>query len=66
MYRDGTLHNDMESKGTEHYQLLWKLACSSITISLHSVQLPKVPKDPYGSKKFHELACGSISLHAVP
>ena len=44
---DGTLHNDMECKGMEHYQALWTLACSSMCIQL----IPKVPKVPYGSNE---------------
>merc|ERR1711894_570885 len=42
----------MECKGTEHYQELWKLACSFIC--LHAVS--------YACKQFHEFACSSLEI----
>ena len=57
----------------EHYQALWTLACSSMCI-----QLPKVPKVPYGSmndmeckgtehyQELWKLACSLKGFHAVP
>ena len=59
------------SRGTEHYQVLWKIACSSK--SLHSVtqgypRFPKFPivqEVPLACMQFHKLTCSYIILQAV-